>query len=50
MEKKEKRKKQTAVDPSDKAEALEVQVQSLRNAVENQNLKERQKTSGLMRR
>ena len=50
LEKKEKRKKQTAVDPSDKAEALEVQVQSLRNAVENQNLKERQKTSGLMRR
>jgi len=49
LEKEEKRKKQTAVDPSDKAEALELQVQSLRAAVEDQKLAERKKTAGQMR-
>ena len=49
LEKEEKRKKQMAVDPSDKAEALEKQVQAMREQAEERDQAERKKTSASLR-
>ena len=49
LDKEEKRKKQTQVDPMDKAEALALQVQVLRNQVLLNQKEERKRTAGQMR-
>jgi hypothetical protein len=49
LEKEEKRRRQTAVNPADKAEALEVQIQAMREKQEERERTERKKTSASLR-